>query len=101
MLRRTTDRNPLSGQIPDSKLDSVIPGSSTVETDIFVETTDKRSSATLVPRSSAMAGKGVNKVILLGNLGKDPEVKFTPSGTAVAKFTVATSDRFKDKDGQW
>jgi single-strand DNA-binding protein len=48
-----------------------------------------------------MAGKGVNKVILLGNLGKDPEVKFTPSGTAVAKFTVATSDRFKDKDGQW
>ncbi len=48
-----------------------------------------------------MAGKGVNKVILLGNLGKDPEVKFTPSGTAVAKFTVATSDRFKDKEGQW
>ncbi len=86
---------------PDSKLDSVIPGSSTVETGIFVETSTSDSSATLVPRSSLMAGKGVNKVILLGNLGKDPEVKFTPSGTPVAKFTIATSDRFKDKDGQW
>jgi len=48
-----------------------------------------------------MAGKSVNKVILLGNLGKDPEVKYTPQGTAVAKITVATNERFKDKDGQW
>jgi single-strand DNA-binding protein len=48
-----------------------------------------------------MAGKGVNKVILVGNLGKDPELKYTPSGTPVAKFTLATSDRFKDKEGQW
>jgi single-strand DNA-binding protein len=48
-----------------------------------------------------MAGKGVNKVILLGRLGKDPDVRHTPSGTPVAKFTLATSDRFKDKDGQW
>lgn len=48
-----------------------------------------------------MAGKGVNKVILVGNLGKDPEVKYTPQGTPVAKFTVATGDRFKDKDGNW
>lgn len=48
-----------------------------------------------------MAGKGVNKVILVGNLGKDPELKYTPSGTPVAKFTLATSDRFKDKDGNW
>ena len=48
-----------------------------------------------------MAGKSVNKVILLGNLGKDPEVKYTPSGTPVAKITVATNERFKDKDGQW
>jgi single-strand DNA-binding protein len=45
--------------------------------------------------------KSVNKVILLGNLGKDPEVKYTPSGTAVAKLTVATNDRYKDKEGQW
>ena len=48
-----------------------------------------------------MSGKSVNKVILLGNLGKDPELKYTPSGTAVAKLTLATNERFKDKDGQW
>src|SRR3954464_2220567 len=45
--------------------------------------------------------KSVNKVILIGNLGKDPEVKFTPSGMAVAKFSLATNERFKDKEGQW
>jgi single-strand DNA-binding protein len=48
-----------------------------------------------------MAGKSVNKVILLGNLGKDPEVKYTPSGTPVAKLAVATNERYKDKEGQW
>src|SRR3954453_1573893 len=48
-----------------------------------------------------MAGKSVNKVILLGNLGKDPEVKYTPSGTPVAKITLATNERFKDKSGEW
>ena len=48
-----------------------------------------------------MAGKSVNKVILIGNLGKDPEVKYTPQGTPVAKITLATNERFKDKDGQW
>lgn len=48
-----------------------------------------------------MAGKSVNKVILLGNLGKDPEVKYTPSGTPVAKLAIATNERFKDKEGQW
>lgn len=41
--------------------------------------------------------KSVNKVILVGNLGKDPEVKYTPQGTAVAKVTVATSSSYKDK----
>ncbi len=45
--------------------------------------------------------KSVNKVILVGHLGKDPEVKYTPSGTPVAKFSLATSERFKDKDGNW
>jgi len=40
---------------------------------------------------------GVNKVIVLGNLGKDPEVKFMPSGDAVANLTVATSESWKDK----
>jgi single-strand DNA-binding protein len=48
-----------------------------------------------------MAGKSVNKVILIGNLGKDPEVKYTPSGTPVAKLTLATNERYKAKDGQW
>ena len=48
-----------------------------------------------------MAGKSVNKVILIGNLGKDPEVKYTQGGMAVAKFTLATNERRKDKDGQW
>jgi single-strand DNA-binding protein len=48
-----------------------------------------------------MAGKSVNKVILVGNLGKDPEVKYTPQGTPVAKITLATNERYKDKDGNW
>lgn len=41
--------------------------------------------------------RGVNKVILIGNLGKDPEVRYTPSGTAVANITLATSESWKDK----
>ncbi len=41
----------------------------------------------------------VNKVILVGNLGKDPEVRFTPNGRALAKFPVATSERWTDQDG--
>lgn len=40
---------------------------------------------------------GVNKVIIVGNLGKDPEVRFMPNGNAVANITVATSDSWKDK----
>jgi len=41
--------------------------------------------------------RGVNKVILIGNLGKDPEVRYTPSGTAIANITLATSESWKDK----
>lgn len=41
---------------------------------------------------------GVNKVILVGNLGKDPEVRYTPSGSAVANFSIATSEEWKDKN---
>jgi single-strand DNA-binding protein len=48
-----------------------------------------------------MAGKSVNKVILIGNLGKDPEVKYTPSGAPVAKLTLATNERYKNKSGEW
>jgi single-strand DNA-binding protein len=40
---------------------------------------------------------GINKVILLGNLGKDPEVRYLEGGTAVANFTLATSENYKDK----
>ena len=40
---------------------------------------------------------GVNKVILIGRLGRDPEVKYTPSGAAVANFALATSEEWKDK----
>ncbi|WP_305044412.1 single-stranded DNA-binding protein [Geoalkalibacter sp.] len=42
----------------------------------------------------------INKVILVGNLGKDPELRYTPSGVPVATFSLATSERFKNKDGQ-
>lgn len=41
--------------------------------------------------------RGINKVILIGNLGKDPEVRYTPSGLAVANITLATSETWKDK----
>src|SRR5437879_543823 len=43
----------------------------------------------------------VNKAILVGNVGQDPEVKYTASGVPVAKLSVATNERFKDKNGQW
>lgn len=41
----------------------------------------------------------VNKVILVGNLGRDPEIRYLPSGEAVANLSVATTDKFKDKSG--
>ncbi len=40
----------------------------------------------------------INKAILIGNLGRDPEVRYTQNGTAVANFTIATSERWKDKN---
>ncbi len=42
----------------------------------------------------------VNKVILLGNLGRDPEVRYMPSGDAVANFSIATSEQWKDRNGE-
>ena len=42
----------------------------------------------------------VNKVILLGNLGKDPEQRFMPNGDAVANFSIATTENYKDKNGE-
>lgn len=44
-----------------------------------------------------MAKRGINKVILVGNLGQDPEVRFMPNGGAAANFTIATSESWKDK----
>ena len=43
----------------------------------------------------------VNKVILIGNLGRDPEVKYLEGNVAVAKFSVATNESYKDKKGEW
>lgn len=43
----------------------------------------------------------VNKVILVGNLGRDAELKFTPSGFPISSFSLATTDRRKDKDNTW
>jgi single-strand DNA-binding protein len=43
----------------------------------------------------------VNKVILLGNLGKDPELRFTPQQMAIARFSIATNERKKDQSGNW
>ena len=49
-----------------------------------------------------MASRSVNKVILVGHLGRDAETKFTPGGAAVTRFSVATNRRWKDKEsGEW
>lgn len=45
-----------------------------------------------------MASRGVNKVILIGNLGQDPEVRYMPNGNAVTNVTLATSDSWKDRE---
>jgi single-strand DNA-binding protein len=45
--------------------------------------------------------KGVNKVFLLGNVGKDPEIRATQGGMTIASFTLATADRQKDAQGNW
>lgn len=42
--------------------------------------------------------RGVNKVILIGNLGQDPDVRYTPSGTAVANLNMATDESYKDRE---
>ena len=47
-----------------------------------------------------MSRGGVNKVILIGNLGADPEVKYTPSGVAVANISLATSESWTDRNGE-
>lgn len=44
-----------------------------------------------------MASRGVNKVIIMGNLGQDPEVRFAANGNAIANITIATSETWRDK----
>jgi single-strand DNA-binding protein len=46
-------------------------------------------------------GKSVNKVILLGHVGKDPEIRTTNGGTLVANLSLATTDRYKESQGEW
>jgi single-strand DNA-binding protein len=45
--------------------------------------------------------RSVSKVILVGNVGKDPEVRYSASGTPVANFSLATNEKFKDRNDQW
>ena len=45
-----------------------------------------------------MSSRGINKVILVGNLGKDPEIRYTPDSRAIANITLATSETWKDKN---
>ncbi|MBI2950992.1 single-stranded DNA-binding protein [bacterium] len=47
-----------------------------------------------------MSRRGINKVILIGNLGADPELKYTPSGSAVSNFTLATNESWVDGKGE-
>ncbi len=47
-----------------------------------------------------MASGGVNKVMLIGNLGRDPEIRYTQGGTAVVNLSLATTRRYRDRDGQ-
>lgn len=47
-----------------------------------------------------MASRGINKVIIVGNLGNDPEIRYMPNGNAVANLSIATSESWKDQQGQ-
>jgi single-strand DNA-binding protein len=59
----------------------------------------KTSTKGIITGRISMAS--LNKVMLIGNLGKDPEVRYTTSGQAVASFNLATSEKFKNKSGEW
>ncbi len=51
------------------------------------------------PHTPSLMARGINKVILVGNLGSDPELRYTGSGTAVCNFSLATTESYKDRDG--
>jgi single-strand DNA-binding protein len=75
------------------------------QTQSFLEILADGQAASLLSFSlkqwSILMAKSVNKVILLGNVGKDPEIKVLPSGQPVANFSIATSERYKDQQGNW
>lgn len=48
-----------------------------------------------------MSKKSINKVILIGRLGRDPEIKYTANGTSVCNFSIATDERYKDSGGEY
>jgi single-strand DNA-binding protein len=58
----------------------------------------QKNSLYVSVRKETNAMAGINKVILVGRLGRDPEIRYTPDGTAVANFSIATSDEWKDKN---
>jgi single-strand DNA-binding protein len=60
----------------------------------------KRTSLAPHFTDGAKSMASINKVILIGNLGRDPELRYTPGGQAVANFTLATNERFSSKDGE-
>lgn len=70
---------------------------------VIAEQTIGRPAVTIRAFIGAYERKGhqvLNKILIIGNLGKDPEVRFTPNGQAVCKFPVATSEKWKDAGGQ-
>ena len=69
---------------------------------VFIQTRAAASGAPYATVRLIMASRSVNKVILVGNLGRDAETKFTPSGASVTKFAVATSRSWKDpQSNEW
>jgi single-strand DNA-binding protein len=60
----------------------------------------QKPSLNRLTHKEAEMASGLNKAILIGNLGRDPEVRYTPSGVAVANFSIATSESWTNKDGQ-
>jgi single-strand DNA-binding protein len=83
----------------------LMPGPSTENNSIYVRWVSQLCKKDGVPTEHdkvrvIMASRSVNKVLLIGHLGRDAETKFTPSGTSVTRFSVATNRRWKDQQTQ-
>jgi len=74
---------------------------SSVDGDNHLQKGSERQAKLASDNKHTNMARSVNKVTLLGNVGKDPEIRSTPSGTMVANLTLATSDRQKDAQGNW